>query len=136
MSCCSHIGSPYRICTDALRVRAGCTAIILKGNKIGGADECCPRWIPACKAGAFADSLRPQNQMHFAFTVAFAIPPHLAKLCKMAGFEPARAVLNCSHSINCCQHLWYLWSGFPPNTFRFLFLHLLFTGLRHLIIYP
>ena len=26
----------------------------------GGADECCPRWNPACKAGAFADSLRPR----------------------------------------------------------------------------
>lgn len=30
----SYIGSPYRICTDTLRVRAGCTAIILKGNKV------------------------------------------------------------------------------------------------------
>lgn len=33
----------------------------------------------------------------FCITVAFAIPPHLAKLCKMAGLEPARAVLNCSY---------------------------------------
>ena len=27
----------------------------------GGVDGCRPRWIPACKAGAFADSLRPHK---------------------------------------------------------------------------
>lgn len=28
---CSEIGCPHRICTDTLRVRAECTAVILEG---------------------------------------------------------------------------------------------------------
>ena len=55
--------------------KPACKAVIPRSEINGGADECCPRWIPACKAGAFADSLRPHPMAHRA-----GLEPAIARL--------------------------------------------------------
>ena len=67
----------------------------------GGVDGCRPRWIPACKAGAFADSLRPHKLDAF---LAFRskLLSYRYFFTETSGRNPTCGLKTCTI---CCLHL-------------------------------